>query len=244
MLQGPLTAGALELTVAGDTSTSAAVSAVAATFGALPPRPAPRTPDEASVIVFPVTASAPLERTHKGRTDASVAFVAWPISGFFADVSRSLTLVLAADVLRNRLIDRVRTAEGATYSPQAGLHLSYALPNYGYAWCRVETPPDKIARFYENVTQITADMAANGVTADELARAKMPAIERLKKAELSNEYWLQALAGAQADPRKLELARTRLSGYEKVTAEDIKDVMAAYFTEGRVWKLVVLPTPK
>jgi zinc protease len=244
MLQGPLAAGAIEITLVGDIPADAAIQAVAATFGALQPRPAPRTPDEASMIGFPAPVTAPLERTHKGRADASVAFVAWPIGGFFADVPRSLNLVLAADVLRNRLIDRVRTAEGATYSPQGGVLLSYAFPNYGYAWCRVETPPDKIARFFGNVKQITADMGTNGVTADELARAKTPVIERLKKAELSNEYWLHALSGAQADPRKLDLARTRLSGYEKVTAEDIKRVMAAYFLEARTWKLVVLPGPK
>jgi zinc protease len=153
-------------------------------------------------------------------------------------------LLLAADVLKNRLIDQVRVAEGTTYSPQGGAQLSYAFPNYGYAWCKVETPPDKIAHFYANVTQIAADMGTNGVTADELARAKTPVIERLKKAELSNEYWLQTLSGTQADPRKLDLARTRISGYETVTAADIKRVIAAYFTEGRAWKLVVLPAPK
>ena len=87
-------------------------------------------------------------------------------------------------------------------------------------------------------------MAANGITPDELARAKTPVIERVKKAELSNEYWLQALSGTQADPRKLDLARTRISGYEAITAEDIKGVIAAYFTDARVWKLVVLPAPK
>jgi zinc protease len=204
MLQGPFSAGAVEMTVVGDISVDAAIHAVATTFGALPPRPAPRTPDEASIIGFPASAAAPLERTHKGRADASIAYVAWPVGGYFADVSRSRTLALAADVLRNRLIDQVRIAEGATYSPQAGVQLSFTLPDYGYAWCKAETPPDKIAQFYANVTRIVADMGTNGVTADELARAKTPVIERLKKAELSNEYWLQALSdagrSAQAGP--------------------------------------------
>jgi zinc protease len=244
MLNGPLSGGAIEVTVVGDISVDAAIAAVAATFGALPPRPSPRTPDEASGTRFPAPAAAPVERTHKGRADASVAFAAWPVGGIFADVSRSRTLALAADVLRNRLIDQVRIAEGATYSPQGGVQLSYTFPNYGYAWCKVETPPDKIASFYANVTQITAGMGTDGVTADELARAKIPVIERLKKAEVSNEYWLLTLSGTQADPRKLELARTRISGYENVTAGDIKRVMAAYFTDSRAWKLVVLPAPK
>jgi zinc protease len=239
-----LTAGALEITIVGDIAAGTAIEAVAATFGALPPRPAPRAPGGDRSIVFPPPAGAPVERVHKGRPDAAVAFIAWPAEGFFSDMPRSRSLVLAADVLRNRLVDQVRAAEGATYSPQAGTQLSYAFPNYGYAWARVETPPDKIANFYANVSKITADLSSNGVTADELARAKTPLIERLKKAELSNEYWVQTLSGTQADPRKLEEARTRMAGYEKLTAEDIKSAVAAYLADGRAWRFVVLPAPR
>jgi zinc protease len=244
MLQGPLSAGAVEVTVVGDISADAAINAVAATLGALPPRPAPGPRAGALAIAFPAPAAVPVERTHKGRTDASMAFMAWPVGGIFADVPRSRTLVLAADVLKDRLISQVRMAEGMTYSPQAGVQLSYTFPDYGYAWCKVETPPDKIAHFYTSVAQITSGMAANGVTADELARAKTPLIERVRKAELSNEYWLQTLSGTQADPRKLDLVRTRISGYEAVTAGDIERVVEAYITGGRAWKLVVMPASK
>ncbi|MGO9545815.1 MAG: M16 family metallopeptidase [Rhodomicrobium sp.] len=244
LLQGPLSSGAIEITIAGDIGTSAAIEAVAATFGAMPPRPAPRGPGEGARIVFPAPTHLPVERTHKGRSDASIAYVAWPADDFFSDVPRSFALTLAADIFKNRLIDQVRIAEGATYSPQAGVRLSYELPGYGFAWSKVETPPDKIASFYANVSRIAADMRLNGVTADELARAKIPAIERLKKAELSNEYWLQALSGTQADPRKLELARDSVKGYERVSIEDIKSAIAAYFADERAWKFVVVPAPK
>jgi zinc protease len=243
-LQEPLTAGALELTIVGDIAAEAAIETVAATFGALPPRLAPRIVAGTQSVVFPAPAMAPVERTHNGRTDAALAYVAWPAKGFFAGMPDSFALALAADVLRNRLIDQVRAAEGVTYSPQAGAQLSYAFPNYGYAWARVETPPDKIANFYANISRITADLRENDVTPDELARAKTPLVEKLKKAELSNEYWLQTLAGTQADPRRLELARTRISGYEKVTAEDIKRVAGTYLMDGRAWKFAVLPAPK
>ena len=151
---------------------------------------------------------SPVERTHAGRADASIAYVAWKTDDYFGDLSRSSTLVLAAEVLKSRLTDQIRVAEGATYSPRAGSFASYVFRGYGHVWCSVETPQDKIASFFANVSRITADMRSNGVTADELLRAKTPIVERLKKGQLSNAYWLQELAGSQADLRRLDRPRT------------------------------------
>ena len=87
-------------------------------------------------------------------------------------------------------------------------------------------------------------MRTNGITADELLRAKTPIVERLKKAQLSNEYWLQELAGSQADPRRLDRLRSGLTRYEGISADDINRVTAAYLTDDRAWKFVVVPASK
>jgi zinc protease len=244
MLQEPLAAGAIEVTIVGDVTMDAAIEAVSETFGALSPRPAPALPAGEPSIDFPAATGVPVERTHAGRADASIAYVAWKTDDYFGDVSRSSTLVLAAEVLKSRLTDQIRVAEGATYSPRAGSFASYVFRGYGYVWCSVETPPEKIASFFANVSRITADMRTNGVTADELLRVKTPIVERLKKAQLSNEYWLQELAGSQADPRRLDRPRGGLTRYESISAEDIDRVAAAYLTDNRAWKFVVVPGSK
>jgi zinc protease len=222
-LQGPLATGAIEVTIIGDVAPDAVIEAVSKTLGALSPRPAPALPARKPSIDFPAASGTPLERIHAGRPDASIAYVAWKTDDFFGDVSRYFSLVLAAEVLKSRLTDQIRVAEGATYSPRAGSFASYVFRGYGYVWCSVETPPDKIAGFFANVSRITADMRRNAVTADELLRAKAPIVERLKKAQLSNNYWLQELAGSQADPRKLDVLRSRLTRYEGISADDIRD---------------------
>jgi zinc protease len=244
MLQGPLATGAIEVTIIGDVTPDAAIEAVSETFGAFSPRPAPVPPAGEPSIDFPAATGAPVERTHAGRADASIAYVAWKTDDYFGDVSRSSALVLAAEVLKSRLTDQIRVAEGATYSPRAASFASFAFRGYGYVWCLVETPRDKIASFFANVSRITADMRTNGVTVDELLRARTPIIERLKKARLSNEYWLQELAGSQADPRRLDRLRSGLNRYESIRADDVKRVAAAYLTDNRAWKFVVVPDSK
>ena len=181
----PLSSGAIEVTIIGDITAEGASEAVAATFGALSPRPASSVLNCPSSVCFPGASLSPVELTHKGRADSALAYLAWPAQDFFADMQGSRALILAADVLRNWLMDQVRVAEGRPTAFRRGPFCRIAL-GYGYTWPEVETPPKKIASYYDNVSRITGDMVQNGVTADELSRAKTPKIESLKKAELSN----------------------------------------------------------
>ncbi len=241
MLQGPLANGAIEVTIVGDVSPEAAIKATAVTFGALPPRSGVTAPESARLINFPAPAKTPVERTHKGRPDESIAFIAWPVTDFYAEPALPYAMYLATEVLHNRLTDQVRSKEGATYSPQAGREMSKAFPGYGYAWSKVETPPSKLDSFYENVSKITADIRANGVTADEFLRARTPTIENIKKQQKLNEYWRTYLTGAQTDPRQFDRIRVALPRYENLTPEDIKRVVAQYLTDDKAWKMVVKP---
>jgi zinc protease len=102
-------------------------------------------------------------------------------------------------------------------------------------------PPDKIPAFFASVAAIAADLRTKGVTADELARARNPRVAGIEKAQLTNEYWLQRLSGAQADPRRLDLIRTTLPDYGKITAQDVQAAAQAYFTDDRAWKMVIEP---
>ena len=132
----------------------------------------------------------------------AVAAVAWPTPDFFADMKRSRAVMIAAEILGNRLTEKVRIGQGATYSPETRAILSEVFPNYGYALSTVEMPPPLIPRFFDTVAAITRDMAEHGVTADELERARNPRLAGLRKSQETNEYWLANLTGALADPAK------------------------------------------
>jgi zinc protease len=232
----------LEVDVVGDVDAETVIRAVAATFGALPPRPAPTPPTPAQLVVrFPAPVAAPVALTHKGRADQAVALEAWPSAGLFADPQEARVVNVAAEVLELRLIDRVRIAEGATYSPSVNSAPSDVFPTYGVVSASVETPPAKIPGFYTAVREITADLIAHGPTPDELDRALKPRIETLAKAQQTNEYWLTWLAGAQMDPRRLQVIRDTLPGYRKITAAQVQAAAARYLGDDKAWRLTVTP---
>ena len=244
LLGGPLAHGPVEVTIVGDVGVDQAIALTAGTFGALAKRSeiAPR-PIAPSGVQFPAPAAAPVSLTHTGRADQAIAVMAWPLTDFYADMGKSRAVMLAGEVLYNRLLDKVRIAEGATYSPESRVELSQTLTGYGYAYAQVEMPPQKIPGFFADISAITADMRAKGVTADELLRARNPRIANLRKAQMTNEYWLADLSGSLADPRRLDLIRTTFPDYEKVTTSDIQTAAKTWLTDDRAWRLVIEAKP-
>jgi zinc protease len=240
MLAAPLGKGPIEVVVVGDTSVDAAIKAVGATFGALAPRE-PGGPDAAQTIAFPAPTPSPIVLTHTGRADQAVGVVVWPTEDFLSDTQRARRLAILGDVLELRLTDQLRKAESVTYSPEAQSAPSTVFPHYGYMLADVEIPPAKLDGFFSDVQAITAALRDQDVSADELERAKKPAVEDLQRRRETNEYWLAALAGAQTDPRKLEAIRTSVAQLEAVTADDVRHEAQAYLVDAKAWKLEVRP---
>jgi zinc protease len=130
-----------------------------------------------------------------------------------------------------------------TYSPETNVDLSETFPGYGLALNLVEMPPANIPSFFEATKQIAADIAAHGVTADELVRAKNPRIAGIRRAQLSNEYWVVSLANGQADPRRLDLIRSTFPDYESITAAEVQAAAQRWFRPDKAWELVVEAKP-
>jgi zinc protease len=244
-LIGPrLANGPVEVIVVGDTTVDQAVAAVASTFGALPKRSEPAPAPAERKVSFPPPTPQPINETHKGRADQGYAVAAWPTTDLFADVRGARTIRVLVNVMQLRLIDTLRVAQGATYSPNATLEASEDYPGYGYIAARVEIPPTKIAGFYEQVDKIAADLRSNGPTADEMKRAVLPRIEALQKAMQTNEFWVQGLEGAQTDPRKLEVVLNQISQLQSITAEDVKKAAAKWLVPAKEWRFQVTPEVK
>ncbi len=244
MVGAALASGPVEIAIVGDVDPQAAIAAVASTYGALPQRRPYAPPAAARDTAFPAPDAAPVVETHAGRADQAIAFAAWPLPGFYADPRAARTLDVTAQVLETRLVEKVRMAEGATYSPNAGSTQSQVFPHYGDLQALVETPPAKIAGFWRDLGAIAADMRARPPSADELARAKKPLVETLMKQRQSNEFWLLRLARAWGDPRALDAIRSQLPDLQKVSAADVQAAARARLNDAKMWRLVVRsPTP-
>ncbi|HXQ16235.1 MAG TPA: insulinase family protein [Caulobacteraceae bacterium] len=232
----------LEVVIVGDITVDKAIAAVADTFGALPkrPDPAPLAPPTHGAS-FPSATASPIVETHTGRADQGVALEAWPTTDFWADPQGSRVNTILGRVLQLRLTDTLRLKEGVTYSPGAGAVSSQVFPHYGYVDAYMEAPPPKLDGFFVDVAQIASDLRTTPVSADELERAKKPAIEALEKATATNEYWLEGLAGAQADPRRLDALRSAEPSLERVSAGDVQTAAKSWLRDDTAWKLEIKP---
>ena len=237
---GLLGSGPIEVVVVGDITVDKAIAAVARTFGALPARNAlpPAPPPSAG---FPSGGAAPVVLTHGGRADQAIGFVAWRTNDFFADPQGARDVSILGEVFELRLLDTLRTAQGVTYAPHAGYDASFTWPGWGYISATVEVPPVKLADFFGAVDKISADLRDHPVSADELDRAKKPRLEALEKSRQTNEYWLAALSGAQAEPRRLDAIRSEIAGDERVTVADVQRAAQKYLLDAAAWKLEVKP---
>jgi len=241
ILAPALANGPIEVVMVGDITVEKAIDAVAATFGALPARPADNPPSAAAQVVFPAGTASPVVLTHSGRSDQAVGLIAWPTEDFLSDTQRSRILALLGQVMQLRLTDQLRKAEGVTYSPSASAAPSQAFPHYGYLSARVEIPPMKLDGFFKDVATIVTDLRSHDISADELERAKKPAVDDLERRRQTNEYWLNALADAQTDPRRLMAIRSSIAQLQHVSAEDLRRAAETYLVDDKAWKLEVKP---
>lgn len=237
-----LAAGAIEVVIVGDTTVERAMESVAATFGALPPRPGPKTiPPNQRQMAFPAGVAEPVVRTHKGRADQAVGYMAWRTSDYWANPQRARETTILGEVMRLRLTEELRETQGATYSPNAGSNHSLVWTGWGYLAASVEVPPEKLAEFFADVSKIAADLRTREISADELARAKKPRIEGLERSRRTNNYWLAQLAGAQADPRRLDIIRDQIQGLKRVTPADVQRAAVTFLNDEAAFKLSVRP---
>ncbi|MGA0599541.1 M16 family metallopeptidase [Caulobacter sp. KR2-114] len=235
-----VTTGPIEVVVVGDITVDKAIAAVAATFGALPPRTAGPAPT-VTPVNFPTPNTQPIVLTHRGRADQALGYAAWRTNDFFADPQGARNVSILGEVMQLRLLDTFRKEQSVTYSPQVGYSSSFTWPGWGYVSASVEVPPAKLPDFFANVNRIAADLRDHPITADELERAKKPRIEEAEKSRETNGYWISALSGAQTDPRRLDAIRSELPNMERITISDVQKTAQRYLRDDAQWKLEVTP---
>ncbi len=235
----------IEVVIIGDISVEKATEAVARTFGALAQRDPERPPPAAQLqVAFPAGVAQPVTFTHKGRADQAIGYLAWPTTDYWANPQRALDTDILGEVMQLRLIDELREAQGATYSPSVSYSHSTTWPGWGYLSANVEVPPAKLAGFFADAQKIAMDLRTKPVSADELDRAKKPRIDRIEKSQVTNQYWLADLSGAQADPRRLDSIRQMLPGTQRVTAADVQKAAEFVLNDAKAFRIVVEPARK
>jgi zinc protease len=235
-----MTSGPLEITMVGNVTVDQAIASVSPTLASLPRR-TPAAPPAAGDEHFPPPTPEPVRIEHAGAANQAIAGIAWPTNGFFADIQEPRTLRVLAEVFAQRLLDELRTREGITYSPSASTYSSLVSRDYGFVYALAQIPPDKIATFYDVVTSVANDLKTKPIAADELERARGPRIGDILRQQQTNEYWLSLLAGAQADPRRLDVIRTTIPDLQAITAADLQKAAKTWLDFDKAYRIVVVP---
>ncbi|MCW5547619.1 MAG: insulinase family protein [Opitutaceae bacterium] len=239
-LAGDLAHGPLELSLVGDFEVEAAIAAAARTFGALPPRNAAADDEALRRLSLP---ERPFDQTYHVVTEIPKGLVVlyWRTTDG-RDVQTARRLNLLGSVLRDRMRVKIRNELGGAYSPGAGSTTSEVFPGYGWMQASVTVDPEQAALIREAVVQIAADLHRDGVTAEELERAKLPQLTSIRESLRDNAYWHgSVLARAQSKPEVLDWARSRLADIESITAEELTALARSYLGADQAFRVTVLP---
>jgi zinc protease len=235
--------GAIEIAIVGDMDVDATIAAVAQTLGALPQRKPKPELSEAKQVKFP---AEPFLREYKIDTEIPKGVVAlyWPTTDG-RKVQRARRLHMLSEVFSDRLRIKVREELGDAYSPGVGSSASDIFPGYGYIQSSVTVDPPRAKQVSDIIAEIAGEIARQGITDDQLERAKMPVLTTLRESARTNQYWLGAvLARAQERPEVLEWSRTRYADNEAITTEELNELAKAYLPASRASRVRVVPLGK
>tara|TARA_R110002153_G_scaffold20690_4_gene69964 strand:- start:2151 stop:4988 length:2838 start_codon:yes stop_codon:yes gene_type:complete len=231
----------IEITIVGDISEAAVIAAVGATFGALPER-ATSWPDyaEARDIRFPEATSEPVILRHNGPDYQAMANVYWPTFDD-SEPRRSRTLALLRAVFDLKLTERLREAEGFTYSAFNSSTTSDVYPDYGYLWVGVDVRLENVDATYAAIDELAAALAAGEITEDEVLRARRPLLEQIEDAFENNGAWLNWLSRSWDKPERLDRIRALASDYAEISRDELIGMAADYLQPEASWRVTILP---
>lgn len=237
MAQGPV-----EVMLFGDFEKATAVTALEKSFGAMKPRAALAVAPSSLAVNFPAAVSAPVQLTHKGSADQAAAVMAWPTGGGLAGISEGRELEILAAIFRDRLFEKFRAEQAASYSPDMAANWPKDFASGGYLMAYTQVKPGDVDRFFAFSDEVAADLATNVVSADELQRAVEPMKQAIERAASGNTFWLNQLKGATYEPARFTALGRLYSDYSAVTPGRLQELAKRYFVKEKVWKLVVSPS--
>jgi zinc protease len=242
-LDPQLARGPLEISIVGDLDAERTIAAVARTFGALPQRePKPAYTAERRVS-YP---DKPVSRRYAVPTELPRGLVdmRWPVTDG-RDVPLARRIGLLTSVFSDRLRVRLREEMGQAYSPSVRQQLSDVFPGYGFIVAGASVAPEQARAVADTIRAVAADMAANGVTEDELRRAREPLMTQVQQSLQHNGYWLGGvISGVQEFPQRLDWHRSRQADFLAIGVEEINALARQYLQPQRAFEFIMLPEKK
>lgn len=240
-LGNSLTGTAVEIGLVGDFEVEATIDLLARTLGTAPAR-APHTP--------PPSYSVPIQfYGTPGRWQNGVASeipraavrVQWLVHGC-SDVHTVRRLEALSDVLENRVMLEIREKLGSTYDPSATVWNGETLRDDGYLMVALSATPADALKLARRMRELAADLAAHGLTEEELEAVRQPILSGNDARLRDNGYWLfHVLQALQEEPGRAEWPRSRENDFRSMTVAELNALAAQYLAANQAQTFVAVP---
>jgi len=199
----------IEVSVVGVIDIDSIIQLAAQYFGSLTLHPTVNTQKELRLPVFPAGQSQTL--SVRTKILKGLIIVAYPTEDIW-DINRTRRLSILSDIVSDRLREQIRETLGSAYSTFAFNRPSKAYPGYGVFQAMAYIDPNESDMIIKEVKKIVSNIAKNGVTQDELKRAKEPTLTSIKDMVRKNSYWLDTVLTCLRAPKYI---LKRLTGAEQ-----------------------------
>ncbi|MGB1937345.1 MAG: M16 family metallopeptidase [Akkermansiaceae bacterium] len=232
----------MEISLVGDLNMEQVIPILARTVGALPKR-ASSKPDNNSLRILSNLPKPPLSKdyTYESSVPMGRAAVAWKATGMSKEnigITRRLSIL--SSILSNRMREQIREELGEAYSPYAGFQASDTYHELGYLMAVSPGKPDQAEPIGNMIIEIANKLALEGASQDELTRALEPRLSELKKSLRQNSYWLgTVMEQCQAQPYRLDWARTRDEDYASITLKEINTLAGKYLVKENALRFAI-----
>lgn len=233
---------AVEVTIVGDIKAEEATKLAATYIGSLPKRERG----------FDALDSLRVLNRGPGPYEASLSFdsvtpKAIAVAGFIGSDENDLDrrpLLLATEVLTNRMIERIREKEQLVYSIGANARPSRGLKGTGFIGAGSMTDPANGPKLADTVLEMMNDFAKTGPTDEELAVAKKQVMTEITTSMRQPDWWMAQLMELTYRKRPLADIKALPGVFETFSKDDIKNTFAKYAKPETTVRLVVTPHPK
>lgn len=171
----------------------------------------------------------------------SLVIIAYPTDDS-RDIHKTRLFSVLQEVITDRMRQTIREKLGAAYSPVAYNMPSKVYEGYGIFQMMVHVAPDAAMSVVNESKAIVDCISAEGVTEEELIRAKKPVMTGIKDLRKTNEYWLgSVLKQSWRYPQQLDWSRSMERDYASITAKELSILAKRYMDNSKSAILIFSP---
>jgi len=230
----------IEVAIVGDLGRGQLLDLALRYLGSVTSRPV-RAPDLDGLRGLSVQ-DGPLSSTVEVSTVTPRAAVlnGWRAAPWESAQERRL-LLMAEQVLTQRLHREIRDQQGLTYSTECSYSPSKAFPNASMLAAAFYTAPERVEHAARSSRELIESFACEGPTVAEVEAARRHVARLFEDLHRKPQYWSRVLADLDFRGTELSELKTALEQYLACTRGDILTVLQKYVTEQRRIQVVCRP---